>query len=393
MLSLLNPLFHPRIYYKEALTLAAEGYTVAIVGQPMTPPHPAGSNIRLCALPRVDQAAGSRIARLRVQEQAWQWLQQLRPRVLHVHTPELLPLALAWQARAGGRLVYDMHEDYYRNALSQQPGWQGRLRANAVRGLERSALGRLDAVIYAEAGFGDLLAAGEARSFWLQNKFRPHAALPAPPAALPGPGSSPRPLRLVHTGTLAPEWGIFRALALAAKLREDRPVTLTYAGFAPRSQPLAQLQRAIQRQKAESWVSIQGGARHLSYPTLLQALAGADISLALYHPLQRFEDRLPTKFFEAIYYNKPLIFTNLGPWQAWHEAWPLGYPWSGEPTAGAVEGLLQTVDAGWPALQQRSLPAYAYDWRIREAPALLKLYRQLIGSGSGGAPALAGGAQ
>lgn len=94
-----------RIYNKEVPALLAAGFDVRLVIRADADEE---FPVPLTAL----RTPTSRLSRLvGTQLEAWRVLGRLRPRLLHVHDPELIPLAWAWSRTHRARAIYDAHED------------------------------------------------------------------------------------------------------------------------------------------------------------------------------------------------------------------------------------------------------------------------------------------
>jgi hypothetical protein len=175
--SVLKPVDDTRMREKFAHTLLAwPNCRVHVAGRSpgdeLSPDSEAeSSRIRLHAIFR-----GSRLSldRLAAQWRYWLLLQRLRPALVLVHAPELLPLTLLWQGLGPGRqFIYDIRENYGLNISTQ--GVYGR----GIRGLLAGALRRIETLA---AGRAAALDSG-------RGKLRGRAALPGLIAGQPGVGA------------------------------------------------------------------------------------------------------------------------------------------------------------------------------------------------------------
>lgn len=95
-----------RIYRKECQALWEAGYAVAFMCN--APEDDFGSRVPILSIP----SRRSRLARATLGPlAAWRRLRRIRPEVLHIHDPELIPLATLWRWTTGGTAIYDAHED------------------------------------------------------------------------------------------------------------------------------------------------------------------------------------------------------------------------------------------------------------------------------------------
>jgi len=182
----------PRIFGREGVSLAAAGYHVTM----LTPDGPS------------DTVAGVECVRIRRETRRWArpfagfrvvWkVLRLRPYVVHVHDPELIPLAVVLRV-LGLKTIYDAHEDLPKQTLDK-PSARRRLIGAAERlyvsVLERS-LRWLSAIVYVVDDQTESKMNSRAvlvRNFAREDLFRP-AALPRL--------STVTPVNIVYAGGLS----------------------------------------------------------------------------------------------------------------------------------------------------------------------------------------------
>jgi len=143
VLSSVHEALDPRIFHKQARTLAAAGFEVHLLARHTHDQMRQGVRIHALPEPRSRWARPAQWVRL-----AWHtW--RLRPRVIHVHDPELLPLLLVLGRLTGATTVYDAHE-YYGEEIARRAWIPRPLRRPAARLtelVETFVAGRLDAVV------------------------------------------------------------------------------------------------------------------------------------------------------------------------------------------------------------------------------------------------------
>ena len=114
-LTTVHPRDDIRIFRKECVSLAQAGYDVVLIagdgrGDELT------QGVRVID---IGAAPAGRLARMRSQPQrALQAVLRLKPALVHIHDPELLPLGVRL-ARRGFVVVYDAHEDVPRQVLTK----------------------------------------------------------------------------------------------------------------------------------------------------------------------------------------------------------------------------------------------------------------------------------
>lgn len=266
---------------------------------------------------------GSRLSlnRLGAQWHYWRLLRVLKPTVVIVHAPELLPLTLLWQRMSRGRkFIYDIRENYALN-VSTQRVYQGLTRRGLAAGLrwvEARTARRAAAVILAEASYAaelpflDELPSG--RVVVLENKYQPQPdeILRQQPQALP---TLSEPLRLLYSGTISELNGVWEAIALAEQLRAAWPggARLTIIGFC--QQP--ELLRQLQQQTAENpdWLKLVGGPEPVPHAEIVAEIGRSHLGLLAYRPHASSERCRPTKLFEYLAHGLPVLSSPNPLWQ------------------------------------------------------------------------------
>ena len=312
--SVLKPLDDPRMFSKFGRTLAGrpEGQ-VHVAGRAAPVPTNAPPNLHVHTLLR-----GSRLslARLAAQGRYWRLLHRLRPQLVFVHAPELLPLTLLWRALGRGRrFVYDVRENYALNIQTQQvyPSAVRRGLAGLVRWVETAAARRAAAVVLAERSYAAELPFGaDERTIILENKYQPLPGEAPPTSArpLPAPGE---PLRLLYSGTISRLNGVFEAVALARQLRTQWPGTqLTIIGYCQQPAVLAEL-RALLAHDAD--ITLIGGAELVPHARIVAEIRRSHVGLLPYRPHPSTWRCLPTKLFEYAAHGLPLLLPANPLWQ------------------------------------------------------------------------------
>ena len=271
---------------------------------------------------------GSRLSlnRLAAQGRYWRLLRVLKPDLVVVHAPELLPLTLLWQAlgRSWGRkFLYDIRENYALNVSTQRvyQGFTRRWLAAGLRWVEARAARRAAGVILAEASYAAelpfLSQLPSARVVVLENKYQPAPGeiLPTRPRLLPAPSES---LRLLYSGTISELNGVWDAVALAGHLHQAWPggTQLTIIGFCQRPALLAQLREAMAQQPGIfTLITGFGDTWPVPHTEIVAEIGRSHLGLLPYRPHPSTERCRPTKLFEYLAHGLPVLAAPNPLWQ------------------------------------------------------------------------------
>lgn len=356
----LSTVHHPRdnrIYNKEVTALAEAGHDVTLV---IGADADEASPVRLVALPRPQ----GRVERLLgMQARAWRTLGRLRPGILHIHDPELIPLAWAWARTHGARCVYDAHEDLVDQMGSKEylAPWLRPVAGAYARLLTRWADRRMDAVVAATEPVAARYTNPETVVVHNYPWLREFGAEPAP---VPG--------RLVYVGDLSEERRLSFMIDVARRVRERVPhAHLVLAG------------RLLPDAAASASAFDGETVTHLGLlpPAEIPALvATAQIGLVFLAPLPNYTNSLPTKLFEYLAAGVPFAASDFPDWRTTFGPLDAGIFADSEDaaaTADAVAALL--ADPGECARLGANGRAAVRDRFSfeRELPALLGLVGRL----------------
>lgn len=313
--SVLKPLNDTRMLGKFARTLLTRpNVVVHMAGRRSPIPRNAPHNLQTHEL-----LAGSRLSWQRVwaQWRYWKLLRQLRPNLVFVHAPELLPLTLLWQKMTpGGLFIYDVRENYALNIQTQAvyPSWVRNTLAGLVRRVETWAAKQAAAVVLAERSYADELPFGKLeRTVILENKYQPdlHETPEFAPQTLPHPGQE---LRLLYSGTISELNGVFEAIQLTRLLQGIWPQTrLTIIGFCQQPELLRRLRDAIAA--SDDRVVLIGGDALVPHEHVVDAIRQSHIGLLPYRPHASTWRCRPTKLFEYLAHGLPVLIPPNPLWQ------------------------------------------------------------------------------
>lgn len=363
-LTTVHPRDDIRIFRKECVSLARAGYAVTqVVGDGLGDAVVDGVRIV-----DIGPRPAGRLARMREQPRlALQAVLAEQPALVHVHDPELLPLAVQLAAR-GLPVVYDAHEDVPRQILTKQ--WIAAplrpLLSRAFEIYENRQVRRLAAVVASTPHIAERFAAVARRSVNVSNF--PFLAELAPPAE-----AVAREWRVCYVGGLMRTRGLLqmvRAVALVPDLR------LTLCG-------------AFEDAAFEAEMRAEPGWARVDYLGLVgreqvrQVLACSRVGLVTLLPLPSYRDALPIKMFEYMSAELPVLASDFPLWCDILERGGGGRcvdPADPRAMAAALgEMLADPVAAAVMGKAGREAVLAHYHWP-RAEQVLLGLYRELIGA-------------
>ncbi|HFC09905.1 MAG TPA: glycosyltransferase [Chloroflexi bacterium] len=362
VLTTVHPPFDTRIFHKEARTLVAAGYDVALIAQHKE--NGVVDGVKVVALPKPK----NRVTRIfGLTWTAFRLALGQRADVYHFHDPELIPLGLALKILTSARVVYDIHEDYPRQILSK-PWIPFAFRKPIAWGmglLERLAAGCFDGLVAATPGIARRFPPSKTvivRNFPCVEEltFDQEEAIPYPE----------RPHWVVYVGGIASVRGAIEMVKAIAQAKT--PAQLVFAGRFES----ATLQDTLtsfpgwQRTRFLGW---------LGRPQVRDLLGKARVGLVLLHPLPRYREAWPVKLFEYMAAGIPFVASDFPLWRELGEGAGLFVdPLDPSAIAQAIDWLLahpEEAEAMGQRGRERVLKEYNWD---AEAQKLLKLYERLL---------------
>lgn len=370
-LTVLNPAIHSRIFYKEARSQAAAGHKVSIIGQSSAKAPFVREGVTI-----VPNGTFSRLswARYRAPKRILKEAMALKADIYQIHTPELLGIGKVLKA-AGAKVIYDVHEDYVANVShgGYYPGYLQNFLVKKIKAAEQKFGEYGDGVIYAEECFRDIVPMAPAQVAYVLNKYQP----PERQARKVEIPVANKPLML-YTGTIAENWGIFRALELWKALNHRYPVNMYVAGHTHDRTLMKRVKNYVSETGIDFRFSMIDGGDYVPFDYLVDLIHAASFGVAFYRLRPNIRDRIPTKFYEFMALRKPLLFTSNSPWNALNEAHGFGQAVDFPLDEATVDRLADMIAAPETHFFKQEIPESAYGWP-GEASKLLSLIDRVAG--------------
>jgi glycosyltransferase involved in cell wall biosynthesis len=290
----------PRIFHKQLKTLFEAGYDVHLVA-----PRQQSAiidEIPVHALPR----GQGRYRRALLQRHAFHQARKLNADCYHIHDPELIPLAYALKRLTGAAVIYDMHEDYR---------WHGPVEGRLIRMMERWCFRWADHVILAESSYRSIVDEDRTAATFVGNYVHPFDG-----AASSAKSKLKGPLRLVYTGVVATDRGLFHMIDLVDSLQTARvDVALDIVGICNFTGQRQRAEGQIDRLNLTSYVRRIGWDSYVPAADMTPYYRAADVGLALFNPDPNYLQSIPTKFFEYLHFGLPIVCSDFPLWRQFIE--------------------------------------------------------------------------
>src|SRR5690606_25200106 len=204
--SVLKPVDDTRLFEKLGLSLAeTNNYDVNIIGFYSKKSF---SHSKISFHPLFNFRRNS-YKRLFASWNYYKKLLQLKPDAAIVSSPELLPVTFVFKIIFGLKICYDVQENYYANVrfTPTYPRGIRKILALAVRTFEKLSRPFIDLYLLAEKCYVTELPFTQGKYLVIQNKFRP-----LKPIREANFRSQHPKIRLLYTGTIADNYGIYEAI-------------------------------------------------------------------------------------------------------------------------------------------------------------------------------------
>ncbi len=285
-LSTLHPPRDNRIFNKECRSLAASGVDLWFLGAQEHDEVVDG--VEVVGL----STASGIVGRLKAQWRAFRALERVRPSLVHVHDPELIPMVWLWKSVRRKAAIYDAHEDLV-GQMDDKP-YIPRL-VHPLAMLLAKGLVKL-----ADKGFDGIVAATEHIAGLYSNPNR--AVVHNYPYLHEYPASSAEhvPGRVVYVGMLSQGRQVD---VMIDAVRQVPGATLLVAGKADDDiRPLLE--------SGDPRIDYRGMLPSTEVPGIV---ASGSIGLVFLKPLGNYVDSLPTKLFEYMAAGIPAVVSDF-PW-------------------------------------------------------------------------------
>ncbi len=307
---------------------------------------------------------------------------QERSDVYHVHTFQLLPIAILLKVLFRKCVVYDMFEDFPSMVMTREwkPLWLRKAASGVISVLQRTGCRTLDAIVTADpAVLRQYRNAGIASRKTRGIVFYNFPTLDLFQGNIVSSNmSSSKCYDIVYSGGMSERTGMFVLLGavehmVAAGLR---PRVLMY-GYTDTSGFVPEFLKKAAEKGVEQCFDILGRVPHEQVPLLLSE---ARIGVVPLQPIPKFLKNIPTKLFEFWACGLPVVASNLPPIKIFFREGLYGHlvdPGDARQFADALIRLLSAPDlAQWMGKQAQQAVLARFN-AVPEQQKLFRLYAKL----------------
>lgn len=305
--SVLKPIDDTRMFEKIAVSLSGL-YAVHVIGfesgATEKSTHP--PSVWFHSLGRFNRLSMKRLFMpLRIVRKAY----ATKPEIIIITTHELLGAAFLLRLLTGCKIIYDIQENYARNIYygNTVPAFFRLPLSVSVRLREWLLSMFVGHFFLSEKNYAFELGFVGNRYTVLQNKLSG-----VPVLRVREPISSKQKINLLFSGTLATTTGVFIAIDLATKLYlEDPRIHLTIIGYASQEQVRTRITNAV---GDKPFIEVIGLNTLVEHPRILQKIGESDLGIICYPPNPSTHTAFPTKLFEYLGHQLPILLTNHQEW-------------------------------------------------------------------------------
>jgi glycosyltransferase involved in cell wall biosynthesis len=370
------PIRTSRIVSGQCYALVRSGASVALISP--NPEESAHGNFRLRSFKCLRGALGKLISTPMIIVPAL----EERADIYHVHTFQLVPVAILLKLLFRRCVVYDMFEDFPSMVLTKEwlPDWCRRGVSRLVYAVEALACKNLDAVITADpAVLRQYLRRGLKKRSARRMVFYNFPTVDRFSHINGETATGCKRYDIVYSGGMSERTGVFVLLDAVEQIvqRGLRPKILMF-GYTDRPDFKAEFLRRAAERKIDDCFELLGRMPHEQVPFLMSQ---ARIGVVPLQPIPKFLKNIPTKVFEYWACALPIVASNLPPIRMFFREGLYGHlvdPTDPQQWANALFHLLDNPQkAQWMGKQART----AVRARFNAAPEqrkLLRLYSTLL---------------
>lgn len=308
----LKPLNDARHFHKIALSLGQTNkYELNIIGRDTKNIQPA-NNIRFH--PIIGRAASNFnriLAPLKYLRKTW----QIKPDLQIICSWELIPAATIYKLVKGGKLIYDIQENYILNIryLGKETLLVKKIKILVIKCFQKISWKSIDLILLAEQSYESEFKLKSSNYKILENKS----------LQIIKESTDSVKLKFIFSGTIGESQGILDVITWAEKAYQiDHSIQLTIVGHCPSHATYTGL---LEKVGGKAFIKLRIETEPVPYNTILDAIARADFGIIAYPPNRANEDKFPSKLYEYLAAQLPVFLLHPNPkWEAIIEQYDAG---------------------------------------------------------------------
>ncbi|MBX9851407.1 MAG: glycosyltransferase [Cytophagaceae bacterium] len=304
--SILKPVSDPRMYEKIAISLAKEsGFEIHVAGYKgavQTIPQ----NVRVYPLFSFKRLSFGRIL---APWKIYKLYLKVKPESIIITTHDLLIVTCIYKILFGGKFIYDVQENYYRNIAFTNtfPPLIRHIIASWVRLKEYLSRPFIDHYFLAEKNYEKEFSFSKGKSTILENKASKPEPFGTPLIKEPGRKT------LLYSGTISENYGVFEAIEFAKNLHQkNSSIHLTIIGYSAKNEVFERVKKAIE---GHPYIRLTGGNTLVPHHEIIAEIRKSDFGLLPYQPNKSTINCIPTKLYEYLAFGLPIIVQTNPIWE------------------------------------------------------------------------------
>ncbi|MDD5015724.1 MAG: glycosyltransferase family 4 protein [Atribacterota bacterium] len=372
MLTSVHNVFDVRIFHREAMTLAKEGYKVTLIAPHSKSEHVEGIDIIALVKPK------NRFSRMFIL--IWKIYlnaKKMNADIYHFHDPELILIGILLSMN-GKRVIYDVHEDLPRQLISKEwiPKKLRRIISHLVKYIEAFGAKRFSTIITASEEIYNRFLRYNSKTVMVRNYPILSEILVKSIATVEKNGgyNELSEKTITSLGGIHPDRCIKEIIEAMGLLPSGLGTKLIVAGNCNSKSLLDEIS-ILPGWKCVNYCGVLGRSEAMGI------LQKAKVALIIYSPaLNHFEVR-SNRLFEAMASGVPVVTSNFPLWRELVEGVSCGLcvdPLNPQEIAKAIEYIIDhPVEARQMGENGRKVILHRYNWEI-ESEKLLELYQGIL---------------
>lgn len=246
---------------------------------------------------------------------------KLKPDIIIVNTPELLPVIILIRIIFGTKIIYDIQENYRYN-IKYSRVYRGIIKSIAllyIKLIENISKHFVDGYFLAEAIYAEQLSFLRKKpNIKLLNK----SILPIREKIQPIEFSNDQSIRFVYSGTIGMEYGTLEAIEFVKNLHKiNNKITLTIIGYSADNQYIELVRNKV---KAYDFIRLMTDHKPIPQSEIINEIKRSDIALLPYLLNPNISGRFPTKIYDYLALGIPMIMSPQPQWMAYIDTYHAG---------------------------------------------------------------------